>query len=63
LTQWKDANDLCNLACAYAEAGDFAEAVKWQTKANELFTPEQKAKWGFLLEQFQAGKPYRDEKS
>jgi tetratricopeptide (TPR) repeat protein len=60
-TNWKNANDLGNLACAYAEEGDFAEAVKWQTKANELYSPEMKEKWGFLLDLFKSGKAYHQE--
>jgi len=61
LSDSKAPHALSSLACAYAEAGDFAEAVKWQTKANELFSPEEKQQWGFLLDHFKAGKPYHEQ--
>jgi tetratricopeptide (TPR) repeat protein/serine/threonine protein kinase len=38
LTNEMDAASLDALAAAYAESGDFAEAVKWATKAQELAT-------------------------
>jgi tetratricopeptide (TPR) repeat protein len=40
LTGWEDARCLSTLAVAYAEAKDFAEAIKWQTKTVELATDE-----------------------
>jgi membrane associated rhomboid family serine protease len=36
LTDWKDAAVLDTLAAAYAESGDFASAVKWQTTVFEM---------------------------
>ncbi len=36
LTNWKDTDALILLAAAFAEAGDFAEAVKWQQNVVSL---------------------------
>lgn len=36
LAQWNDPRALDALAAAYAETGDFASAIKWKEKANEL---------------------------
>jgi tetratricopeptide (TPR) repeat protein len=62
LTEWKDAAYLDTLAASYAEAGQFAEAVKRETKALE--TPEalgddlEPARARLKL--YQAGKPYHE---
>jgi len=58
LTQWKEANHLDTLAAAYARAGDFASAVKWQMKALEDpdFRKATEARERLVL--YRAGKPY-----
>jgi hypothetical protein len=62
LTSWKNAAYLDTLAAAYAEAGDFAAAIKWQEKAASLvFSDKEKVDYGSRLTLYQAGKPCRDE--
>jgi tetratricopeptide (TPR) repeat protein len=52
---------LATLAAAYAEAGNFAEAVKAQTEANNLFQTDALRKRGQArLSLYQAGKPLRE---
>ncbi len=48
------------LASAYAESGDFAQAITWQQKAFDL-TKSQEMKQRYLarLELFKQGKPFR----
>jgi tetratricopeptide (TPR) repeat protein len=61
LAEWKDANHLDTLAAACAESGDFDSAVKWQTKANELYSdPKDKTKGESWLKLYQDKKPYRE---
>ena len=63
LTHGKSPEALETLAAAYAEGGDFEQAVKWETQAIRLkrrdarFTRDAQPR----LEQYRAGKPYRDE--
>jgi tetratricopeptide (TPR) repeat protein len=63
LTAWCNANNCGTLAAAFAEAGDFEAAIKYQIKAIELkpdhpdFVDAAKER----LALYQARKPYRDE--
>ena len=45
LTQWKHPAALSTLAAAYARAGKFADAVRWQEKATALETGAQREKF------------------
>jgi tetratricopeptide (TPR) repeat protein len=60
LTGWKEPGVLDTLAAAYAEAGEFDAAVKWQTKAIAMSSGgDDKSKLEARLKLYQAGKPYR----
>jgi tetratricopeptide (TPR) repeat protein len=63
LTEWQSPFILDTLAAAYAEAGQFAEAVKWQKKSLEFPepNPEELAKAQERLKLYEEGKPVRDE--
>jgi hypothetical protein len=62
LSDRKDWSYVDTLAAAYAESGDFKQAVVWETKALEL-AKDEKSKQACLehLELYKAKKPYRDE--
>jgi hypothetical protein len=60
LRAWKSWGYIDTLAAAYAEAGDFEQAVKWQTKAVELAGKNDKQAVREHLELYKAGKPYRE---
>ncbi len=61
LTNWQDANLLDTLASAYAECGQFDEAVTWATKALELADAEIKETVAGHVESFRDGRPARFE--
>lgn len=63
LTDWKEWNYLDTLAAAYAEAGNFSAAAKWQQKAIDLQTDgnqtETQTGMETRLKLYQSGQPYR----
>jgi serine/threonine-protein kinase len=63
MTQWNDTHALDTLAAAFAEAGDFDEAIKWQAHALSLIaaTAEERAGVEKRLALYQDHHPYRQE--
>lgn len=63
LTQWNDQHIIDTLAAAYAEAGDFPEAVKWQKRALDSFTISADVRSGMerRLQLYQQHQPYHQE--
>ncbi len=60
LSQWKEAPKLAVLAAAYAEAGDFDKAVRWQQEANDrFFEPEDRKEGQERIALYRRKKPYR----
>jgi tetratricopeptide (TPR) repeat protein len=57
LTGWKASGDLETLAAAYAEDGQYDEAIKWQKKAAQLAPGDVDAK---RLGLYRQKKPFRD---
>jgi tetratricopeptide (TPR) repeat protein len=60
LTQWKDDTVLDVLAAAYAEAGDFNSAQKWQGKAILLGSAQDVPFYQRRLVNYQSGKAWRE---
>jgi tetratricopeptide (TPR) repeat protein len=61
LSAWKDAHSLDTLAAAYAESGNFSQAIHWQAKAIALADRPLKKAFEARLDLYKAGKPYREE--
>jgi tetratricopeptide (TPR) repeat protein len=60
LMSWNDFQSLETLAAAYAEAGDFVEAVDCQEKAIELAHDDKKEGCRIRLKLYKEGKPNVD---
>jgi len=63
-TRWQNTQYLATLAAAYAERGDFQEAVRWQSKVTGVitgFSEAAAAKMRSRLQLFNRGQPYRSE--
>jgi len=58
---WKQAGYLDTLAAAYAETGDFENAIKWQQQALRLAPADQKERFQSRLTVYQEGKPFHEE--
>jgi tetratricopeptide (TPR) repeat protein len=62
LTDWQEWGVLDTLAAAYAEAGDFEAAVKWQKKALELAGDDEDVNQPRArLALYEARRPYRED--
>jgi hypothetical protein len=59
LTGWKDPDCIDTLACAYAEAGQFDQAIHWQSKICQEATENQD--FAARLKLYQEGKPFRND--
>jgi tetratricopeptide (TPR) repeat protein len=59
LTEWRIASYIANLGIAYAEAGDFAAAIKWHKRAMELSTPDRAKAMEGRLEEYRQHQPFR----
>ncbi len=62
LSDWEDAHNLESLAAAYAENGQFGEAVKWQKKAlaNQEYDKQEAEEARIRLKPYEEKKPYRE---
>ena len=63
LDKWKDADEIDTLAAAHAEAGNFAEAERYQLKALSLLSGDEalRPKFQARLKQYRAKQPIRQE--
>jgi tetratricopeptide (TPR) repeat protein len=61
LSHWRVGISLDTLAAAYAETGDFEEAIKWQEKALNNLAPGREREWRERLQLYHDHKAYRME--
>jgi tetratricopeptide (TPR) repeat protein len=57
----KGPEEFATLAAAFAETGDFEQAVEWQTKAIDLATGEEKSEFAKRLDLYKNRRPYRQQ--
>ncbi|MDG2207415.1 MAG: tetratricopeptide repeat protein [Pirellulales bacterium] len=60
VTQYKEAHILSTLAAAFAEKGDFTEAVRWSEEAVKLGNPAVDDQLKAELKSYREGKPWRE---
>lgn len=60
ISDWANYQSFDTLAAAYAESGDYAHAIEWQSKAIESADPAEKVDFLARLELYRAGIPFRD---
>lgn len=62
LTEWKNPFHISALAAAYAETGNFAQAIEWHKKATASpdFPASKQARATARLKLYEQGKPYRE---
>ncbi len=60
LSMWSEFRVLEVLAAAYAEEGEFEQAVKWQTKVVSMLPPTQRADYESRLALYRERKPYHE---
>jgi serine/threonine-protein kinase len=64
LTNFKDPYDLDTLAAAYAEAGDFEQAIQFMTKALQMkIEADEREGFQKRLALYRSHQPYRDTES
>lgn len=62
-TDYKEAHILSTLAAAFAEKGDFPEAIRWSTQAVAIGNSEVDEQLAKELKSYEAGKPWREQQS
>ena len=60
LSKWKKCETLDTLAAAYAEVGDFENAIRWQKESLKYVSPAQLQEYTAHLKTFESRKPIRE---